>query len=756
MEVYTGISHLLKLSQVGLVYNVDLCFGVFYESVGLVDFIVSVLRKSRPPARGPPRDSRGPPRDNYGRDGRDRRGGGYERRDRDDRPRYSRPGGDDEISEFVDNIKCINETESNINAQECNLAANLNDRETSDDLSENTETCIDRHTRPGGDYNRRPERGYQSNYNARDEPEDILSLLRERPEEKLKEVSKLLKKVKLQSCHMENRTISFFFDGFTEQPASQIMFEMNEQTISVADYFAKQYRPLQYPSLPCVVRRRKGRDDCFFPIEVLKIAGAQRNPKKLNEEQTSQMIRHAAKPPIPRFETLHKKIIEMEICKNDVLSKFGLSIDTNFVKTQGKILQPPALEYGSMNRQPGAPHQPQIVNPQRGSWNLRNLGALEPVSIKRWHIAYIPADRFINEQNIRTSIVDLIEVGRKFGVHFSRDFTIQPVQQPDIYSKFIHQHKPEFVLVILRNKEFDAYKEIKWRSEADGIKVVTQCLVASNFSKLRDMTFCSNLIIKINVKLRGKNWKLQESILKRPTIIFGADVSHPGVGDLTSPSLVAITSSLGQDLSQYSTTVKVQERRKEIIDDIESIIKEKLKRFYQHCSKKPESIVFFRDGIGESQFMEVFENEIKSIKHACTSIEKNYAPKITYIVCQKRHTVKLLSDEPQKGNPAPGTVCDQIGNLRAYDFFLVSHHALQGSAKPVRYNVLLDENKFSADYIQNFVHKLCFLYPRATKAVSVVPPIYFAHLAAARAKCYLEESGMKQVHPDLSDQLYYL
>lgn len=58
--------------------------------------------------------------------------------------------------------------------------------------------------------------------------------------------------------------------------------------------------------------------------------------------------------------------------------------------------------------------------------------------------------------------------------------------------------------------------------------------------------------------------------------------------------------------------------------------------------------------------------------------------------------------------------------------------------KPTRYIVIYDEIGFTSDVLQQGTHMLCYLYPRATKAVSLVPPAYLADLACERARCWLD------------------
>lgn len=68
-----------------------------------------------------------------------------------------------------------------------------------------------------------------------------------------------------------------------------------------------------------------------------------------------------------------------------------------------------------------------------------------------------------------------------------------------------------------------------------------------------------------------------------------------------------------------------------------------------------------------------------------------------------------------------------------------AHAGLQGTVKPTLYTVVYDENRLSADKIQQGTHTASYLYARATKAVSLVPAAYYADLACERGRCYLNQ-----------------
>lgn len=51
--------------------------------------------------------------------------------------------------------------------------------------------------------------------------------------------------------------------------------------------------------------------------------------------------------------------------------------------------------------------------------------------------------------------------------------------------------------------------------------------------------------------------------------------------------------------------------------------------------------------------------------------------------------------------------------------------------------MIKDDIKFGADELQRFTHNLCYLFNRATKAVSICPPAYYADILCDRGRYYL-------------------
>lgn len=59
--------------------------------------------------------------------------------------------------------------------------------------------------------------------------------------------------------------------------------------------------------------------------------------------------------------------------------------------------------------------------------------------------------------------------------------------------------------------------------------------------------------------------------------------------------------------------------------------------------------------------------------------------------------------------------------------------------KATHYTVVYDEIGYTANDIQQGTHSASYAYVRATKAVSLIPPAYYADLACERGRLYLND-----------------
>lgn len=157
--------------------------------------------------------------------------------------------------------------------------------------------------------------------------------------------------------------------------------------------------------------------------------------------------------------------------------------------------------------------------------------------------------------------------------------------------------------------------------------------------------------------------------------------------------------------------------------------------------------MFYRDGVGDGQFDEVLEREIKG-EHGVLQAFRDvlgFSPQLVFIVCQMRTRARFAKGGGRE-NVAAGTVVDAgVVGHGVFDFYGIWQKALKGTARPSHYHVLWDDAGLSADQLQRFTFDLAHLYPIATKLVSRPAPVYLAHRAAFLAPYYeakwKDESG---------------
>ncbi|KAH6822432.1 Argonaute family protein [Perilla frutescens var. hirtella] len=581
--------------------------------------------------------------------------------------------------------------------------------------------------------------------------------------EERKEVERSLKNMRIFVCHRET-VQRYRVYSLTEDVTENLWFpDRDGKSLRLVNYFKDHYDyDIQYRNLPCLqISRRK---PCYLPMELCVICEGQKFLGKLSDDQTAKLLKMGCQRPLER-----KAIIDGVMAgptgptSGNVAKEFKLQVVREMTQLKGRILQPPKLKLG---------HGGHVRNltPSRHDrqWNLLDSHVFEGTRVDRWAIisfggstdqkSSIP--RFMNQLSQRCE---------QLGIFLHKNTVISPLFEPMhvlanaklLESKLKKIHKAAFnnlqLLICVMEKKHKGYGDLKRIAETS-IGVMSQCCLYSNLGKLSSQ-FLANIALKINAKIGGCTVALYNSLPSQmprlfkqdhPVIFMGADVTHPHPLDDSSPSVAAVVGSVNWPAAnKYVSRMRSQTHRQEIIQDLCSMAGEILDDFYEELSELPSRIIFFRDGVSETQFNKVLQEELEAIRLSCSKFP-GYKPPITFVVVQKRHHTRLFpydtdpslpENQPNDENVRPGTVVDTvITHPREFDFYLCSHWGVKGTSRPIHYHVLWDESKFTSDEIQKLVYHLCYTFVRCTKPISLVPPAYYAHLAAYRGRLYLERS----------------
>jgi hypothetical protein len=318
------------------------------------------------------------------------------------------------------------------------------------------------------------------------------------------------------------------------------------------------------------------------------------------------------------------------------------------------------------------------------------------------------------------------------------------------------------LLVILPSTDTSTYNRIKYVCDVEkGLRNI--CVIGSKFAKEPNDQYFANVALKVNLKFGGRNQLLDNTrlgiISQGKTMVVGIDVTHPSPGSSSAaPSVAGIVASIDQWLAQWPADLRIQTARQEMVADLDNLLKSRLRLWAKNNKGAyPENIIFYRDGVSEGQYDVVLDKELPLLRKACKEV---YAasetgkglPRMSIIIVGKRHHTRFYptkkEDADRSSNPQNGTVVDRgVTEARNWDFFMQAHTAIQGTARPAHYYVVLDEifrrDKTAApfhnaaDAVEDLTHNMCYLFGRATKAVSICPAAYYADLVCERARCYL-------------------
>lgn len=567
-------------------------------------------------------------------------------------------------------------------------------------------------------------------------------------------VKRALRNLRVEQTHRKKRCK---ISAITKEPVGRLMFTVDDSSkrISVAQYFSERYGlKLRFAHWPAV---QVGSTDkpSYLPLEVCKIVEGQRYAKKLNEKQVTNMLRASCQRPSAREKSISELALHNDYGNDEYAKQFGIAVDPRLVTIPGaRVLPPPMIKYHDTGREVR-------IQPQVGAWNMINTKMINGGRVNRWACLNFSS---LHDETATFFAMDLAAMCASKGMDFNQKpmVPIRSARSDQIERALCDLHCQvqglELLIIILPDYS-GMYGTIKRVCETE-LGIISQCCLPKNAQK-GNKQYLENVALKINVKAGGRNNVLMDALLRKipivsqsPTIIFGADVTHPSPGEDSSPSIAAVVASMDwPEVTKYRALVAAQPQRKELIeglynaDDIKSgMVRKLLIEFKISTGMKPERIIFYRDGVGEHQFNQVLLYELDAIRKACASLEEGYLPPVTFVVVQKRHHTRLFpgnhgdhNNIDRSGNILPGTVVDtQICHPSEFDFYLCSHAGIQGTSRPTHYHVLWDENRFTADAMQTLTNNLCYTYARCTRSVSVVPPAYYAHLAAFRARYYIE------------------
>ena len=106
--------------------------------------------------------------------------------------------------------------------------------------------------------------------------------------------------------------------------------------------------------------------------------------------------------------------------------------------------------------------------------------------------------------------------------------------------------------------------------------------------------------------------------------LLAGDSSHPSAAQLRQlpppPSFGALVASYDSTCAAYTAVASAQAATTELMETFSPMCKELMSRYQKRNGTFPQAIIYFRDGIGESQISEFKATECKALKGIVLSL----------------------------------------------------------------------------------------------------------------------------------------
>ncbi|KAF1891789.1 hypothetical protein Lal_00031598 [Lupinus albus] len=422
----------------------------------------------------------------------------------------------------------------------------------------------------------------------------------------------------LKNLRIKANNIEYKITGLSDSTCRNQIFSLKQgkdsngdvQTIEITVYeYFKRHKKLDMDKsadFPCI-NVGKPKRPSYFPVELCTLVSLQRYTKALTNLQRAQLVEKSRQKPNERKAALIDSLRNSRYENEPMLRSCGITIEPDFTRIDGRVLQPPRLRVGNG----------EDFVPRNGRWNFNNKKLVDPVKIERWAIV-----NFSGRCDTRYLCDTLKKCAANKGIFISPPFRVfeednrsardpAPVRVEKMFGtvKSMLPGPPQLLLCILpQRKNSDIYGPWKRRSLAEE-GVATQCIAPT---KINDQ-YITNVLLKVNAKLGGMNSFLSVEpshsiplVSSVPTLIIGMDVSHGSPGRSDVPSIAAVVSSRCWPLiSRYRAAVRTQSSRVEMIQSLfkpvsdtadEGIMRELLLDFEITSGKrKPQHIIIFSD-----------------------------------------------------------------------------------------------------------------------------------------------------------------
>lgn len=179
--------------------------------------------------------------------------------------------------------------------------------------------------------------------------------------------------------------------------------------------------------------------------------------------------------------------------------------------------------------------------------------------------------------------------------------------------------RPNLVMFLLPTISVEPYATIKGICDTQ-YGIASQCMIVEKaLSQKGQQQYLGNIALKVNVKLGGVNSRIEDPFLRHHrTIVIGCDAAHPNPSQRRlnppPPTFTALAANYDAACTQYTAVTATQDPGAEIVRQFGPMAGELLRRYRKRTGQSPESVLYFRDGVSETEFGAVLAEELEALK----------------------------------------------------------------------------------------------------------------------------------------------
>ena len=416
-----------------------------------------------------------------------------------------------------------------------------------------------------------------------------------------------------------------------------------------------------------------------------------------------------------------------------------MHISNNSINVQAKLLPHPSIITGGRR----------IPINEKASFKLIDTPLLESVALDRWQLFCPERDLYLSKDFTNS----FQHMGNSFGISIKNPIVIGIPNIRNMEASFVTSLKEkvnnqaQLVIVILPRNLQHLYRAIKQILTTEK-PIPSQVVLTSSVEK-NDLSVYSKITLQVACKIGGRCWGVTvPNSLPHETMLVGIDVCHNNFH--AKQSVLGFCASLDPKFTKYYSKIAFHDPGQEISSVLTPIFFESLKQYYHNNNKKkPDCIILYRDGVGNSQYSDVVNHEIPQMIAAIREFDRTWKPEIIVVVVNKRVNQRFYMGS---ANPHAGIIVDSDVVWNHYNFYLMSHNVNSGSMTPTHYNVVVNDSNVSPQCLYELTYNLCFMYYNWQGGIRVPSPCMYAHKIA-----YLvgKQTGLN-FHPKLAHTYFYL